>query len=92
MPDTDFQLTKEEAMRAVQPRAAPEQLAELHPVALTALLYLQEALRREQYEACGAYVATAREFGAPELEIHGVITEPRRSIKAQRAAHALGLH
>lgn len=73
-------------------RASPEVLAELHPVALTALLYLQEAVRRERYEECAASVATAKAFGAPEWEVYGVLAEPRRSLKAQRAAHALGLN
>ncbi len=77
-----------------QARAAPRFTVEgeWHPVALTALLYLQEALRRERYEECAAYVATAREFGAADEEIQGVIQEPRRSLRAQRAAHALGLN
>ena len=75
-------------------RAAPRNPLgqEFHPVALTALLYLQEAVRRERYEECAGYLAIAREFGAPELEITGVLAQPRRSLKAQRAAHALGLN
>ncbi len=80
-------------MNSTQARAAPDvELAELHPVALTALLYLQEALRRERYEECAGHVAVAQEFGAAEWDIHGVLAEPRRSVKAQRAAHALGFH
>lgn len=75
-----------------QARAAPDSVGELHPVALTALLYLQDAVRKERYEECAAMVAAAREFGVPELDIYGVLVEPRRSIKAQRAAHALGFN
>ena len=78
-------------MATIQARAAPDAVAELHPVAVTALLYLQEAVRAERYEVCAEIVAAAKEFGAPELEIYGVLAEPRRSLKAQRAAHALGL-
>ncbi len=78
-------------MATTQARAAPDAVAELHPVAVTALLYLQEALRTERYEECAGYVAVAKEFGAPDLELYGVLAEPRRSLKAQRAAHALGL-
>lgn len=80
-------------METTAARAAPGgiELAELHPVAVTALVYLQEALRWERYEECAQYVATAQEFGAPASEIQGVLNEPRRSLKAQRAAHALGL-
>lgn len=77
---------------AQQTRASPNARAELHPVALTALLYLQEALRRERYEECAEYAATAQAFGAPASDIQGVLAEPRRSLKAQRAAHALGLN
>lgn len=78
-------------MATAEARAAPLGIEALHPVALTALLYLQEAVRRERYEECAAHVATAQEFGAPAQEIAGVLAEPRRSLKAQRAAHALGL-
>lgn len=80
-------------METTAARAAPRgiELVELHPVAVTALLYLQEALRRERYEECAHYVTVAQEFGAPAGEIQGVLNEPRRSLKAQRAAHALGL-
>ena len=74
-------------------RAAPAAFeTELHPVAVTALLYLKEAVRRERYEDCAAYVAAARDFGAPAVEIQGVLDNPRRSLKAQRAAHALGFN
>ena len=74
-------------------RAAPAPPAtELHPVAVTALLYLQEAVQQERYEDCAAYVTAAREFGAPVVEIQGILDNPRRSLKAQRAAHALGFN
>ena len=80
-------------MNNTQARAAPEiEVGDLHPVALTALLYLQEALRRERYEECAGHITVAQEFGATAVDVHGVLAEPRRSVKAQRAAHALGFH
>ena len=50
-----------------------------HPVKLTALLYLKEALVREQYEKCAELVATAKEFGAQPFEIRDLLEDPRRS-------------
>lgn len=49
-----------------------------HPVKLTALLYLRDALRRERYETCPEYIAVAREFGAVEREIEELLEDPRR--------------
>ena len=50
-----------------------------HPVKLTALLYLKEALLREQYEKCAEIVAQAKEFGALPYEIQDLLEDPRRS-------------
>ncbi len=50
-----------------------------HPVKLTALLYLKEALIREQYEKCAELVATAEEFGAQPFEVQDLLEDPRRS-------------
>ena len=50
-----------------------------HPVKLTALLYLKEALLREQYEKCAEIVALAQEFGALPYEIRDLLEDPRRS-------------
>ena len=44
-----------------------------HPVKLTALLYLKEALLRENYEICPEVIATAKEFGAADFEIRDQI-------------------
>ena len=33
-----------------------------HPVKTTALLYLKQALMKEQYELCSDFIAIAREF------------------------------
>ena len=50
-----------------------------HPVKLTALLYLKEALAREQYERCAEIIAFAKEFGAAAFEIEDLLEDPRRS-------------
>lgn len=52
--------------------------AQKHPVRLTALLYLSEALRAERYEECSGFVDVAREFGASESEIRSLLEDPRR--------------
>lgn len=48
------------------------------PVKLTALLYLREALRRQSYEECAAFIAVAREFGAQAREVEELLEDPRR--------------
>ena len=50
-----------------------------HPVKLSALLALKEALRREKYEECRDIIAIAKEFGAHESEIYYLLEDPRRS-------------
>lgn len=50
-----------------------------HPVKLTALWYLKEALVREQYEKCSEIIAVAQEFGAAPYEIQDLLEDPRRS-------------
>ena len=50
-----------------------------HPLKLTALFYLKEALVREQYEKCAEIVALAQEFGAVPYEIQDLLEDPRRS-------------
>lgn len=49
-----------------------------HPVRMTALLYLREALAQERYEDCGSIISIAREFGAHEHEIDWLLEDPRR--------------
>lgn len=49
-----------------------------HPVKLTALLYLKEALSRENYEICSEVIATAKEFGAADFEVQDLLEDPRR--------------
>jgi hypothetical protein len=50
-----------------------------HPLKLTALWYLKEALAREQYEKCEEIIAVAKEFGAASFEIQDLLEDPRRS-------------
>ena len=50
-----------------------------HPVKLTALLYLKEALRKEQYELCPDIISVAQEFGAAPYEVQDLLEDPRRS-------------
>ncbi len=49
-----------------------------HPVKLTALLYLKEALFNENYEICADLIRTAEEFGAREYEVRDLLEDPRR--------------
>lgn len=50
-----------------------------HPIKLTALLYLKEALLRQQYELCPEIISVAREFGAANVEIRDLLEDQRRS-------------
>jgi hypothetical protein len=49
-----------------------------HPIVLTALLYLREALVREEYEKCRELIAIAEEFGASERDVNYLLEDPRR--------------
>lgn len=51
-----------------------------HPVKLTALMYLKEALLEERYEDCKELIAVAREFGAQAIEILNLLEDPRREV------------
>ncbi len=50
------------------------------PVKLTALLYLREALLKEEYEACGLFIRTAKEFGSTDYEILNILEDARRPL------------
>lgn len=67
-------------MQQAQERARPPNLLHVrrHPVKLTALLYLREALRAQRYEVCPEFVAVAKEFGAKAREIEELLEDPRR--------------
>ena len=49
-----------------------------HPVKLTALLYLKDALLEEYYEECPFLIEIAKEFGAEDFEIGDLLEDPRR--------------
>ncbi len=49
-----------------------------HPVKLTAILYLKQALLEERYEDCPDIIMIAREFGADPYEIRNILEDPRR--------------
>lgn len=53
-----------------------------HPVRLTALLYLREALIQERYEDCAEFIRIACQFGARHYEIRNILEDPRRMPKA----------
>ncbi len=50
-----------------------------HPIKLTALLYLKEALLKQQYELCPEIISVAKEFGAVHFEIQDLLEDQRRS-------------
>ena len=50
-----------------------------HPVKLTALFYLREALLKEKYEDCAGIIAVAKEFGASDFEVQDLLEDPRRT-------------
>ena len=49
-----------------------------HPVKVTALWNLKEALLNEVYEDCPLAIKIAKEFGAEEFEIQNLLEDPRR--------------
>ena len=54
----------------------------LDPLALTALLYLREALLEERYEDCPQILQAARELNVPEVRIFWLLEDPRRAVTA----------
>ena len=49
-----------------------------HPVKLTALLYLREALAKQWYEDCPYFIQVAKEFGALDVEVEELLEDGRR--------------
>ena len=49
-----------------------------HPVKVTALTYLREALLNEAYEDCPLLIEIAKEFGAEDFEVRDLLEDPRR--------------
>jgi hypothetical protein len=79
---TIFLKKEEEAMKEniqLQPRVGDKSYA-THPVKLTALVYLKEALLNERYEECFELIQTAKEFGAQRTEIENLLEDPRREV------------
>ena len=68
-------------MLKVMPRTPEEKRGAVkrHPIKFTALLYLRDALRREQYEKCAEIISVAEEFGAKPFEIRDLLEDQRRS-------------
>jgi len=52
--------------------------ADVEALKLTALLYVKEALQKEQFEDCQRLIAKAKGFGAQQPEISEVIEEYTR--------------
>ena len=49
-----------------------------HPIKLTALLYLKEALLKQRYELCPEIIAVAKEYGAADFEVSDLLEDQRR--------------
>ena len=49
-----------------------------HPLKLTALLYLREALLQEAFEDYPLFIQIAYEFGARDSEIESLLEDARR--------------
>jgi hypothetical protein len=54
----------------------------------TSLLYIKEALCRERYEDCAELIRFAKEFGADQGEISGVIAEHNGGEEAAKTDEA----
>jgi len=50
-----------------------------HPVRISALWALKQALLLEKYEECQEIIAIAKEFGASDWEIYYLLEDPRRN-------------
>lgn len=50
----------------------------------TALLYLKEALVKEEYEDCAGLIQNAKDFGAEAKEISDLLTDHIRGIKVAK--------
>jgi hypothetical protein len=71
-----LQMKKVAAIKKPKPKSNPEpKVDESHPLKLTSLLYLWQALDQEQYEDCPEIVSIAFEFGAHPNEIESVVSD-----------------
>ncbi|MFT5206482.1 MAG: hypothetical protein ACI9CF_000220 [Candidatus Omnitrophota bacterium] len=64
------------SMKAIKPN---NKIWKRHPVKMTALLYLRDALLNEAYEQCEQLVRIARDFGATDMELKLLLEDPRRA-------------
>jgi hypothetical protein len=48
---------------------------QLHPVLLTALMYLRDALKQERYEDCDDFIAIAKDYGVHYWDLHRILTD-----------------
>ena len=55
---------------------------------VTALLYLKDALFKEEYEGCAELIKAAKSFGARKSEVSKVLTEYRFRVKVDRPNEA----
>ena len=51
---------------------------------ITSLLYLKEALQKEQYEDCAGLIEKAKEFGARTDDVNQIIGSHIRQLKTGR--------
>lgn len=65
-------------MLLVTPKTAFRILPKNHAVMVTALLYLRDALRAEDYESCSQFVEIAHEFGAVDSDLRPILENPFR--------------
>lgn len=62
-----------------QSRIAKWRIIIKDPIKLTALLYLKEALLKEDFESCKEIIEQAKELGAADFEIQDLLENPKRS-------------
>lgn len=60
----------------------------LHPIKVTALVYLREVLLAEKYEECSEIIKIGREFGATNREVHKVLNSYSRTLKPAKSARS----
>ncbi len=66
----------------INPKEQITQDGQLHPLKVTSLLYLKEALRREEYEQCGSILEAAKEF-VDQKDVQTLIQEHIAFLKAR---------
>lgn len=51
----------------------------------TSLIYLEEALNKEEYERCAELIKRAKDFGATGTEVRSILTGYIRGVKRNEA-------